>query len=286
MAKKKPNETTIAYRKERANVLRRVRRLKARGYNLEISIPSIPKKITEASIRNLQKFSTSYLYEHATYKQVLPAVPGVSESQVVIVSGKKGRYIEREKATKKAQRTRYVNKIVKRILEEIEEEDDREYQQERQREVEKYRAEKKAEEQAEESDVDWYKYRSRLDSIERERFESLGNELYQSFNKGNLILNNVEDMIAKASTNLKTSAEHLQEVLDSAINQFGEELIYVNIAEHSEEFLRACELAIRYSSNSLRHDSAIRNIEILILGRELTAEELRALQDAIDKDVY
>lgn len=45
------------YRKERKRILSAIRRYIKKGYNVELKVPIIPKKITEASIRRLKKIT-------------------------------------------------------------------------------------------------------------------------------------------------------------------------------------------------------------------------------------
>ena len=59
MGKRKPTHKNIdlQYNKVRSKILKRFRSLEKRGYNLELTIPKIPKTKTEASIRNLEKYT-------------------------------------------------------------------------------------------------------------------------------------------------------------------------------------------------------------------------------------
>ena len=87
------------YRKVRRKIQNQLSKMKKRGFDTsEIKLPSIPKKITEGSIRRLEKqFSTPKLYEKATY-----TIPETGE----VVTGRKGRNYERIQAAKKASATR------------------------------------------------------------------------------------------------------------------------------------------------------------------------------------
>lgn len=56
------------YKAERAKVLSKVRYAKKKGYSLpENFVPKIPKKIEDASIRNIMKYTSEYIYKHAVY---------------------------------------------------------------------------------------------------------------------------------------------------------------------------------------------------------------------------
>ena len=70
MGKRKPSKkqnVNAQYKKVRAKILKRFRSLEKRGYNIEITIPKIPKTKTEASIRNLEKYTLERLYKRSTY---------------------------------------------------------------------------------------------------------------------------------------------------------------------------------------------------------------------------
>lgn len=99
MAKKKKVQSPVekAYNRERNRIKRFIREAEKRGYRFsDFSIPDKPKKITEASVRRLQKYNPKYLYEKATFLE-----PDTGE----IVSGQRGRQIERKRAALKAQIT-------------------------------------------------------------------------------------------------------------------------------------------------------------------------------------
>lgn len=85
------------YRKERRRVTQLARRMKNRGYILpENAIPDIPKNITAGSVRRLQKITASALQEKSRF---------IDTDTGEIVSGKKGRNIERQRASRKGRET-------------------------------------------------------------------------------------------------------------------------------------------------------------------------------------
>lgn len=53
------------YRRVRRNLLARIKRLEKKGYDVEVKVPKIPKKITEASIRRLNKMDSGWLKKHS-----------------------------------------------------------------------------------------------------------------------------------------------------------------------------------------------------------------------------
>ena len=102
MGKRKPSQKqqniNKEYSKVRAKILKRVHSLEKRGYNIELTIPKVPKKKTEASIRALEKFTIERLYKRSTYHGF--ATNGEE------VSGVKGRQAEIKQRIKKAKETR------------------------------------------------------------------------------------------------------------------------------------------------------------------------------------
>lgn len=101
MGKGKPSKQQnidLQYNKVRSKILKRFRSLEKRGYNIELTLPKIPKKKTEASIRNLEKLTLDRLYKRSTYH----GFASYGEE----VSGVKGRQLERKQRSEKAIQTR------------------------------------------------------------------------------------------------------------------------------------------------------------------------------------
>ena len=106
MGKRKPSQKQnidLQYNKVRSKILKRFRSLEKRGYNLELTIPKIPKTKTEASIRNLEKFTLERLYRRSTYH----GFASYGEE----VSGVKGRQLERKQRSEKAKQARKQKKF-------------------------------------------------------------------------------------------------------------------------------------------------------------------------------
>lgn len=98
MGDKKQNANITAYNKARQRLKRQIKRLENRGYILpENIIPEKPKKITEASVRRLEKITLQKLYEKAE---------AVQTDTGEIISGVDYRKQERSQSAKKAAKTR------------------------------------------------------------------------------------------------------------------------------------------------------------------------------------
>lgn len=95
------------YRRERRRIQNFIRRNERRGFIFDGNIlPTIPKRITKASVRRLKKITPEYLYKHSRY--------GGEASQGEIISGVRGRELERSQSAKKAARTRKRNREAER----------------------------------------------------------------------------------------------------------------------------------------------------------------------------
>lgn len=110
MEKRKPSQKqqniNSEYKKVRAKILKRFRSLEQRGYSIELIIPKVPKTKTEASIRNLEKFTLERLYKRSTYH----GFASYGEE----VTGEKGRQLERKQSAQKAKETRKQKKFKKK----------------------------------------------------------------------------------------------------------------------------------------------------------------------------
>lgn len=103
MAKK--SKYSAEYKRVRRNLLQRIRRMTNRGYEIDIDIPAIPKKITQASIRRLERMDSEYLHSHS--KKLTPIVSEETGfTTFKKLSGTEARKIERSQAAKKAAKTR------------------------------------------------------------------------------------------------------------------------------------------------------------------------------------
>ena len=103
MRKKRNSARQINLDRRYSNALRalwrKARSMSSRGYVIDITFPEKPKKVTEASIRRVQKVSAQ-LYKKSEY---------ISSQNGEVLSGEAGRQLERKTAAKKAAETRRKN---------------------------------------------------------------------------------------------------------------------------------------------------------------------------------
>lgn len=103
----KQSELNAAYRAVRSNYLRNIRSMERRGYVFERGMrPSIPKRITEGSIRRLQRLNEGR-YSHAYLVD-----PNTGE---VLAKGKRAQGLERSLASQRAAQTRRANRAREEI---------------------------------------------------------------------------------------------------------------------------------------------------------------------------
>lgn len=84
------------YRRTRKNLLQKIRRGKKAGFEYDINIPKIPKKITEASINKLNKYTSEYLAKHSRY---------IDHDTGEILTGVQGKKLRKQNASRKRQET-------------------------------------------------------------------------------------------------------------------------------------------------------------------------------------
>lgn len=99
---KRSSALKAQYSKQRHRIQNQMWRMSKRGYEFTKSIlPPIPKKITEASIRRLKKITTKSLYENAEH---------IDYDTGEVITGRQYRQRERTVSTRKARRTRMINR--------------------------------------------------------------------------------------------------------------------------------------------------------------------------------
>lgn len=112
MAKKrktrKQSAYQVAYQRERKRITSFIRRAEKRGYIIpEGFLPRTPKTITAASVRRLKKITPELIYKKSQYAG--------EASYGEIVSGVRGRDLERSLAAKRAAHTRKLKETEKEI---------------------------------------------------------------------------------------------------------------------------------------------------------------------------
>lgn len=105
---KKKTQTQLAYEKNLRRIKSFIRRAEKRGYQFpENAIPTRPKRITQASVRKLEKIKPETLYKKAKY--------GGEASEGEVVAGLKGLQLEKTLRGRRAAEARAANKARKAV---------------------------------------------------------------------------------------------------------------------------------------------------------------------------
>lgn len=127
-------------------------------------------------------------------------------------------------------------------------------------------------------------------SRDQENLERLGadKEFASRFSTGNVILQNIQQMIDSAMTDgtYKQAGMDLSIELSQQIHQYGKDRIAMAIAQAPQEAIEDAQVALNYNPGDERHDKAIIALRELITGEIPSAEELKQMQDRMDADAY
>lgn len=311
MAKKRKAQTPVekAYNRERNRIKRFIRDAEKRGYRFsDFSIPDKPKKITEASVRRLQKYNPKYLYEKATFLD-----PDTGE----IVSGQRGRQIERKESARKAKETRRIKRIYGKLTpEEVAEREEKQMERHlRGEDTEEYRKQKDEEIQRlqdelaelqerlrkltgedldeptpEESD-EWIPEEPELD-LPDEEFDTYDESDYDNIPEfSDIVLANIRAEIERWTPmpnwtpSLAEAKRHdknvLENTLNGAIAQDGERAVAQRLQENASE-VNTLVQEILYASGSKEGNFSngrtqvnfdLARFSAIIMGRPLTVDE-------------
>ena len=300
MANKKKAQSPVekAYNRERNRIKRFIREAEKRGYRFsDFSIPDKPKKITEASIRRLQKYNPKYLYEKATFLD-----PDTGE----IVSGRRGRQIERKESARKAKETRRIKRIYGNLTpEEIAEREARQMERHlRGEDTEEYRKQKDEEIQRLQDELAELQERLRKLTGEEpdEGISEEPDEWIPEFGTyygddtnipefSDIVLANIKAELERWTPapnwtpSLAEAKTHDKNVLESALNgaieQHGEQAVAQRLQENAEE-INTLVQEILYGSGSkegnFKNGRTQVNFDLarfsaIIMGRPLTVDE-------------
>ena len=253
--KYKNPEVKKAYQKERRRVQAFINRAGKRGYVFEKNpLPKIPKTVTEASIRALKKLTPDVLYKKSLY---------IKDTETGdLISGEKGRKIERKRAAKKAQITKQVQAELNQIKAETE----------AQIEKTQYTQEKSTLPEAPKM----------VDVV----LDNLTEEIEKWTPKG--------EWTAKFQGIKETDKNILKNILQGAINAQGREAVALRIEENADR-LKTLFQEILYGSGSKEYhlQSGRKQVQLdlqevaqIIQGRSMTAEEAIRFMDAMEQEDY
>lgn len=308
MARKKVkmSATKRAYLKEEKRIKAWKSRAEKRGYTVPKSvIPTRPKRYTKASVQRLKELTPPKLYGMSTY-----TIHGTQAETTL--KGTKARTIERKSAARKAQRTRRENiesltrffggdLSYKPYRDSIKTEAERvrEWEHENAKGVDtdyssfEYELLNKPtepepltssstyeQEWKPKVDEEWTEQRRKQDERDRQKAKMSNNDW---LSEGQIVYKRMLEKIDAAVGRESRSAEHLKNVLESEISQYGFDVTMKCIAMTPDDMMELTEVALNYRRDSDRHQQAVIEIVNLIRGTIPTAQELQQLSELAEQ---
>lgn len=129
----------------------------------------------------------------------------------------------------------------------------------------------------------WETRRRKKDQADYNRIKS-NKEWQQMFHASKLVWYKVQSMIANVGVQQSESADLLNNLLNSQIEQYGADIVLYSIAQASEDFLSTCEVIIKYNPNSAVSRTAVEHLYALISGNLPSDAEQAEIDKAIASD--
>lgn len=293
MARKKAkmSATKQAYLKEEKRIKAWKSRAEKRGYTVPSTvIPERPKRFTKASVQRLKEMTPPKLYGMSTF-----TIHGRDADTTI--KGTRARTLERKQVARKAQQTRRENiesftrafggdlsykpyrdsvkSEAERVLDWEHENIPSSTEKDDYSSSDTYKQEWKPK-----VDEEWTEERKKKDELDRARVQS-SNEDW--LNEGQITYKKMLESIDSAVGRNSHSAEHLKNVLESEISQYGFEPVMKSIAMQSEDVMELTEVALNYRRDTDRHEQAVIEIVNIITGTIPTAEQLQELSELAEQ---
>lgn len=293
MARKKAkmSATKQAYLKEEKRIKAWKSRAEKRGYTVpETVIPTRPKRFTKASVQRLKELTPPKLYGMSTY-----TIQGPYTSTTI--KGTKARTLERKTAAIRALQTRRKNiesltrffggdLSYKPYRDSVKTEAERVRDWEQENVIEPTEPEpltsSSTYEQEWKPKVDeaWTEERRKQDEKDRERAKKSQDDW---LSEGQIVYKKMNESIDTAVGRDSRAANHLKNVLESEISQYGFEPVMKSIAMQSEDVMELTEVALNYRRDTDRHEQAVIEIVNIIRGTIPTAQELQQLSELAEQ---
>lgn len=129
----------------------------------------------------------------------------------------------------------------------------------------------------------WESRRIKKDQADYNRIKS-NKEWQQTFHASKLVWDKVQSMIANVGVQQSESADLLNTLLNSQIEEYGVDNVMYSIAQASEDFLSTCEVIIKYHPNSAVSRTAVEHLYTLISGNLPSEAEQAEIDKAIASD--
>lgn len=129
----------------------------------------------------------------------------------------------------------------------------------------------------------WETRRRKKDQADYNLIKS-NKEWEQMFHASKLVWNKVQSMIANVGVQQSQSADLLNNLLNSQIEQYGADIVLYSIAQASEDFLATCEVIIKYHPNSAVSRTAVEHLYTIISGNLPSDAEQAEIDKALASD--
>lgn len=129
----------------------------------------------------------------------------------------------------------------------------------------------------------WETRRRKKDQGDYDRINS-NTEWQQMFHVSKLVWDKIQAMIASVGVQQSQSADLLNNLLNSQIEQYGADSVLYCIAQASEDFLSTCEVIIKYHPNSAVSKTAVQHLYTLISGNLPSDAEQAEIDKALAND--
>lgn len=129
----------------------------------------------------------------------------------------------------------------------------------------------------------WETRRRKKDQADYNRIKT-NREWQQMFHASRQVWDKVQSMIANVGVQQSQSADLLNNLLNSQIEQYGADIVLYSIAQASEDFLSTCEVIIKYNPDSGTSRTAVHHLYTLISGNLPSDAEQAEIDKALASD--
>lgn len=129
----------------------------------------------------------------------------------------------------------------------------------------------------------WETRRRKKDQVDYNRIKT-NREWQQMFHASRQVWDKVQSMIANVGVQQSQSADLLNNLLNSQIEQYGVDIVLYSIAQASEDFLSTCEVIIKYNPDSGVSRTAVQHLYTLISGNLPSDAEQAEIDKALASD--
>lgn len=129
----------------------------------------------------------------------------------------------------------------------------------------------------------WETRRRKKDQADYNRIKT-NREWQQMFHASRQVWDKVQSMIANVGVQESQSADLLNNLLNSQIEQYGADIVMYSIAQASEDFLSTCEVIIKYNPDSGVSRTAVQHLYTLISGNLPSDAEQAEIDKALASD--